>query len=262
MKSDQKYSCRNEGYRSHSIKQQYVYLVLIVDRVLFPALGFVAMQYPYRILVLATTLSALLLPSSQLSAADKDIGAEAAKKIKPVPPKTTDQALASFETIDGFEMQLVASEPQIQEPIVIKYDEDGLLYVAEYLKFPWDGKKGGEVNGRIRLLRDDDGNGHYEKSTVFADDIAWPTGICSWKGGVFVIASPDLWYLKDTSGDGVADVKRKIYTGFGFTTEEGTANNLIWGLDNWIHCAAGGHHARPPRDPNRTARPQLGRPVD
>lgn len=222
-----------------------------VARILERALPFIAMQNNPRILALAVIFSVQLLQTTQLPAVEKDVGAEAAKKIKPVPAKTTDQALASFEAIDGFEMQLVASEPQVQEPIVIQYDENGLLYVAEYLKFPWDGKKGGKVNGRIRLLKDADGNGHYEKSSVFADDIAWPTGICPWKGGVFVVASPDLWYFKDTSGNGVADVRRKVYTGFGFTTEEGIANNLIWGLDNWIYGAgnSAGGQIRPADDP-------------
>jgi putative membrane-bound dehydrogenase-like protein len=193
-----------------------------------------------RFPILLAAISSLGLPAFQLAAADNKTNESAEVKIDPIPAKSTDQAIAAFETIDGFEMQLVASEPQVQEPIVISYDENGLLYVAEYLKFPWDGKKGGEVNGRIRLLQDVDGNGHYEKSSVLVDDIAWPTGICPWKGGVFVVAAPDLWYFKDTSGDGVADVKRKVYTGFGFTTEEGTANNLIWGLDNWIYGAGSG----------------------
>ncbi len=169
-----------------------------------------------------------------------------------VPHKTTSEALKSFETIDGFEMQLVASEPQVKEPIVISYDENGLLYVAEYLKFPWDGEKGGEGNGRIRLLSDTDGDGHYEKAVVFADEIEWPTGICHWKGGIFVIAAPDLWYFKDEDGDGVADIRRKVFTGFGFVTEEGTANNLIPGLDNWIYGAGSnsGGEVRPADQPN------------
>ncbi len=65
------------------------------------------------------------------------------------------------------------------------------------------------------------------------------------------MASPDLWYCKDTDGDGVADVKRKIYTGFGFTSDEGTANNLVWGLDNWIYGAGSGSggQVRPADDP-------------
>ncbi|MCF6311121.1 MAG: HEAT repeat domain-containing protein [Verrucomicrobiales bacterium] len=98
---------------------------------------------------------------------------------------------------------------------------------------------------------DVDGNGHYKKSTFFADNIAWPTGIQPWKGGIFVVASPDLWYLKDTTGDGVADVRRKIYTSFGFTNEESTANNLIWGLDNWIYGAGSrsGGEIRPADNP-------------
>ncbi len=209
------------------------------------------MENPRRILTSISSLSALCLLIVSLPAAEKKAAATEKLNIPSLPATPAAEAHKTFETIDGFEMQLVASEPQIQEPIVIKYDENGLLFVAEYLKFPWDGKKGGEVNGRIRLLQDVDGNGHYEKSTVFADDIAWPTGIQAWKGGVFVVASPDLWYFKDTNGDGVADVRRKVYTGFGFTTEEGTANNLIWGLDNWIYGAGSGSggQIRPADDP-------------
>ena len=148
-----------------------------------------------------------------------------------------DEALNSFEVIDGFEMQLVAQEPNVQEPIVISYDENGLMYVAELLKFPTkDGKSDGP-DGRIRLLRDLDGDGVYEQSSVFAEGLAWPTGICPWKGGIFVIAVPDIWYLKDTDGDGKADIRRKMFTGFGFKTEEGVANNLVWGVDQWIYGA-------------------------
>ena len=215
------------------------------------ALAFVLMKKSHIHFSLVLTLSALCFPISQIFGADKKVDTSEKLNIPSLPATPAAEASKTFETIAGFEMQLVASEPQIQEPIVIKYDENGLLYVAEYLKFPWDGKKGGEVNGRIRLLHDIDGNGHYEKSTVFADEIAWPTGIQPYKGGVFVVASPDLWYFKDSTGDGIADVRRKVYTGFGFTTEEGTANNLIWGLDNWIYGAGSGSggQIRPADDP-------------
>ncbi len=169
-----------------------------------------------------------------------------------IPATEPADAVRTFETIDGFEMQLVASEPEVVEPIVISYDANGLMYVAEYLKFPASGGESNGPDGRIRLLRDDNGDGHYEHSTVFADNLAWPTGICPWKGGVFVIASPDLWYLKDCDGDGVADVRKKVFTGFGFTTDEGTANNLIWGLDHWVYGAGSqaGGEVRPADDPD------------
>ncbi len=170
------------------------------------------------------------------------------------------QALKSFESLDGFEMQLVAAEPDVLEPIVVTYDENGVMFVAEYLKFPTlDGNPDhssdpNSPDGQIRLLRDRDGDGRYENAKVFADGIAWPTGLCPWKGGVFVIAAPDLWYLKDTDGDDVADVREKLFTGFGFRNEEGTANNLIWGLDGWIYGAGSnsGGEVRPADKPDAT----------
>ena len=172
-----------------------------------------------------------------------------------VSPREPAEAVKSFEVLDGFQMQLVAQEPDVLEPIVISYDENGLLYVAEYLKFPAKGGQSEGPDGRIRLLRDKDGDGRYEDSNVYAQGLAWPSGICPWKGGVFVIAPPDLWYLKDTSGDGQADVRKKIVTGFGFKSEEGAANNLVWGLDHWIYGAgsSSGGEIRPAGKPNARA---------
>ncbi|YCM44680.1 PVC-type heme-binding CxxCH protein [Verrucomicrobiaceae bacterium 227] len=154
-----------------------------------------------------------------------------------IAPKSLKEAIAAFETLPGFEVQLVASEPQVREPVVVSYDENGLMYVAEYLKFPSHGGKSDGPDGRISLLRDADGDGHYESSQIFAQDLAWPTGIACWDGGIYVVAAPDLWYLKDTDGDGRADVREKVFTGFGFRNDEGTANNLFWGLDHWIYGA-------------------------
>ena len=101
---------------------------------------------------------------------------------------------------------------------------------------PHHGKSDGP-DGCIRLLKDENGDGHYETGGIFAEGLEWPTGICCWDGGVYVVAAPDLWYLKDTNGDGRADHREKIFTGFGFRNDEGTANNLIWGLDHWIYGA-------------------------
>jgi hypothetical protein len=159
------------------------------------------------------------------------------KKQGRVEPRSPEEAIATFETHPGFEMQLVASEPQIHEPIVVTYDENGLMYAAEYLKFPSHHGKSDGPDGCVRLLRDHDENGHYETSKVFADGISWPTGICCWDGGIYVVAAPDLWFLKDTNGDGRADHREKVFTGFGFRNDEGTANNLFWGLDHWIYGA-------------------------
>ena len=116
-------------------------------------------------------------------------------------------------------------------------DENGQLFVAEYLKFPSHRGKSDRPDGRIRRLRDEDGDGRYETATIFAGELAWPTGICPWDGGIFVVSAPDLWYFKDADGDGKAEIREKVFTGFGFRNDEGTANNLLWGLDNWIYGA-------------------------
>ena len=67
------------------------------------------------------------------------------------------------------------------------------------------------------------------QSHVFADGLLWAAGVAPWKGGVFVAAPPDIWYLKDTDGDHMADVRRKVFTGFGTQNEQGMLNNLTFG---------------------------------
>src|SRR5262249_25919841 len=93
--------------------------------------------------------------------------------------------------------------------------------------------------GRIRMLEDTDGDGVFDRSTIFAEGLSWPTGLAFWKGGVFVAATPDIWYLKDTDGDGRADVRRKVYTGFRKYNVQAVMNNLTWGLDHRIYGAGG-----------------------
>ncbi|MBL9131709.1 MAG: c-type cytochrome, partial [Verrucomicrobiaceae bacterium] len=76
-------------------------------------------------------------------------------------------------------------------------------------------------------------------ATVFADGLSWPTGAACWKGGIFVTATPDVWYLKDTNDDGVADVRQKVFTGFKKLNVQAVMNNPIWGLDHRIYIAGG-----------------------
>ncbi|MFG0261928.1 MAG: PVC-type heme-binding CxxCH protein, partial [Novipirellula sp. JB048] len=75
------------------------------------------------------------------------------------------------------------------------------------------------------------------KATVFADRLSWPTGVALWKGGIFVLATPDVLYLKDTDGDGRADIRRKVFTGFNKYNVQAVINNPLWGLDHAIYTA-------------------------
>jgi putative membrane-bound dehydrogenase-like protein len=160
---------------------------------------------------------------------------ELAAFLRPLPPRTPREAQKALEVQAGFEMQLVAAEPLVTDPVAATFDEDGRLYVAQLTDYPYKPSEGQEPKGSIRLLTDADGDGSFDTSTVFADKLLWAAGLVPWKQGLFVSAPPDIWYLKDVDGDGRADVKRKVFTGFGTQNQQGMLNNLTLGADHWIY---------------------------
>jgi putative membrane-bound dehydrogenase-like protein len=164
------------------------------------------------------------------TAEKKEPGSE--YKLERVPPMTPQQSLVSTEVAPGFRMELVASEPQVIDPVAISTDENGNMYVVEMRDYS---EKDKDFLGRIRLLTDKDGDGHYETSKVFLDKLSWPTAVICYGGGVFIGDPPNILYAKDTDGDGVADVKQVIYTGFSRKNVQGMMNTLLWGLDHRIY---------------------------
>ncbi|HEY2343303.1 MAG TPA: hypothetical protein VGH90_09755, partial [Chthoniobacteraceae bacterium] len=129
-----------------------------------------------------------------------------------VPPTAPSQAAATCAVHPGFHLELMAAEPQVESPVAVAFDENGRLYVAEMRDYP---ERAGQKLGRVKLLEDTKGDGHFDRVTVFADELNWPTGLVCWDGGVFVLTASDLLYFKDTSGSGQADVHAIIFRGFG-----------------------------------------------
>jgi putative membrane-bound dehydrogenase-like protein len=95
-----------------------------------------------------------------------------------------------------------------------------------------------QPTGRVTRHEDKDGDGRFESRTVFLDGLSWPTGIVPYDGGVFVAAAPDILFAKDTDGDGVADSKKIVFTGFETDNVQGLLNGLLWGPDGWIYGVA------------------------
>ncbi len=169
-------------------------------------------------------------------------------RLPSIAPTPAQEAAKTFRVLDGFRMDLLAAEPLVASPVAMTYDENGRAYVCEMRDYPYTDKAHHQRNqenptdapiGTVRLLEDSDGDGVFDKSTVFADGLSWPTGVACWKGGVFVAATPDIWYFKDTDGDGRADVRRKVFTGFRKFNVQSVMNDLVWGLDNHIYGAGG-----------------------
>ena len=150
--------------------------------------------------------------------------------------------LAAFRLPSGFQIELAASEPLVTAPVAIAFDENGRLFVAEMPAAASRGNAGSHL-GRVRVLENPDASGVYQSSAVYAEDLRWPSGIVCYAGGVFVLAAPDLFYFRDNNGDGTADVKRLVLTGFGATNTanvEALPNSLTWGLDNRFHGVTDG----------------------
>jgi putative membrane-bound dehydrogenase-like protein len=153
-----------------------------------------------------------------------------------------DPALASFRVKRGFILQTVASEPQVAAPSAMAFDEHGRLYVAEMRDYP-DGTSVRPRQGRIRLLEDPDDSGVFTTNYIFAQDLGLPAGIVCYDGGIFVAATPEILYLKDTDGDHRADLRRVVFSGFtrpSQATPDQFINSLAWGPDNRIHGLAAG----------------------
>lgn len=151
-----------------------------------------------------------------------------------IPPKAPEAALETFELLPGLRLDLAAAEPLVRDPIALAFDEAGRLYVVE---MPGYSEQRLETPGGVRLLEDTTGDGRYDKSILFAGDLPWATAILCYGGGVFVGAAPDLLFLKDTTGDGKADHREVVFTGYGLSNVQGLLNSLRWGLDNRVHGA-------------------------
>ena len=89
------------------------------------------------------------------------------------------------------------------------------------------------------MLEDTDKNGVYDKATTFLDNLAFPTGIHCWRGGVIITMAPEIFYAEDTNGDGKADVRETMYQGFVEGNQQHRVNGLRWGLDGWLYLANG-----------------------
>lgn len=158
-------------------------------------------------------------------------------------PLSVEESIAKMHVPRGYRVEVVASEPETVDPVAFDWDAAGRLWVVEMSDYPlgMDGK--GKAGGRVRVLEDKDHDGRFETSRLFADGLSFPNGILTWRDGVLVTAAPEILYLRDTDRDGAADQREVLFSGFNEGNQQLRMNHLRWGLDNWVYCANGGHHA-------------------
>jgi putative membrane-bound dehydrogenase-like protein len=155
------------------------------------------------------------------------------------PARSPQESLGCFHVRPGFRIELAAAEPEVIDPVAFDWDAHGRLWVVEMRDYPLgiDGK--GKPGGVVKWLIDANGDGLWEKVTVFADGLRFPTGVFPWRDGVLVAAAPEILFLQDTNGDGRSDKTTVLFTGFTEGNQQHRVNGFEWGLNGWLYGANG-----------------------
>lgn len=154
-------------------------------------------------------------------------------------PLTPEQSVRRMVVPPGLAVELFAAEPQIVKPIDLAFDARGRLWIAETVDYPNALKPEGQGRDRIRICEDSDGDGRADRFRLFADRLSIPTSLLPYRDGVIVAQAPDMLFLRDTDGDDVADVRERLFTGFGTADTHAGPSNLWYGFDNWIWGTVG-----------------------
>ena len=220
---------------------------------------------PFRLLSAVLVLVSLFPGLGQEASIGVPPAVDAPKPLSPL------ESLKRIMVPDGFSMSLVASEPQIQDPSGIAFDEWGRLFVCELHGYNIEGhldvqelNKTGELDkqvrrvrwefmggkiaeeaakrqfGVVKLLSDRDEDGLMDHAEVWADDLPPCYGLIPARGGIIAVCAPDIVFLADRDHDGKVDFRETLFSGFRVRTLERGINNPRWGFDNWIYVGGAG----------------------
>jgi putative membrane-bound dehydrogenase-like protein len=170
--------------------------------------------------------------------------AEPAAETRPAtnaPPPAIATPSSEFLVEQGFRMELVADDSLVSSPAAMAFDENGRLFVAEMRDYP-DRRDQNPHLGRIRLLEDTNGDGKFDRSRVFAENVAWPSAIACSGGGIFVAATPEILFIKEPALGG-GEVRKVVFNGVGAgkpLRADALLNSFAWGPDNRIHVGTAG----------------------
>jgi mono/diheme cytochrome c family protein/glucose/arabinose dehydrogenase len=164
----------------------------------------------------------------------------ASMKIPPAPVVPPADALKTFQVAAGFRLELVAAEPLVHEPVAMSFDADGRLWVAEMRGYmpDVDGKGEDAPVGDIVVLEDTDGDGQFDKRTVFLEKLVLPRAVSCIGDGVLIAEPPAVWFCRSTTGTLKCDQKILVTSTYcNRTAVEHTGNGLVPMMDNWIYSA-------------------------
>jgi putative membrane-bound dehydrogenase-like protein len=151
------------------------------------------------------------------------------------------ESMKHYSVPKDFEMRPFVTEEKLGggKPICMTWDERGRLWLALTYDYPNEMQREGEGRDKIVICEDTDGDGTCDKVTEYADKLSIPTSILNAHGGLIVHQAPDTLFLKDADGDGKAEVRVKLLTGWGTNDTHAGPSNLRYGFDNWVYGMCG-----------------------
>lgn len=149
-------------------------------------------------------------------------------------PLSPNDALSTIQVPEGWKIEQLATEPLVQDPVNVSFGADGKVWVVEMGDYPNGGKP-----GRVKWLSDDDGDGTLDKSVVFLDNLQYPAGVYAWRDGVVVACAPDVFFARDTNGDGMADERQSLLSGFALANAQHRVHGFTYGLDHKLYFGVG-----------------------
>jgi len=201
--------------------------------------------FPLGLWLVAGALTPLRGQMGDTAGEGPQVPLPAARKTAPAVVQSPAEELATFQLPPGFRIELVAAEPLVHDPVAAAYDHQGNLWVAEMTRFnagliqdipPLAGGAAVVPPGKIVKLESSRHDGHYDRRTVWLDDLNNPRAIAIMHDGILVADPPNLWLARDAHGSGKCDEKKLVAGDYGVPgSEEGSANGLLWGRDNILH---------------------------
>ena len=150
-------------------------------------------------------------------------------------PLSAEEGWRSIQVPKGWRVDQLAAEPLVEDPINVSFGPDGRVWIVEMGDYP----SGGERRGRVKWLRDNDGDGKLDESHVFLDNLDFPAGVQAWRDGVIVACAPEVFFARDRDGDGTADERTTILSGFPETNPQHRVYGFTYGLDHRLYFGAG-----------------------
>src|ERR1700730_7499743 len=159
-----------------------------------------------------------------------------AEHIAPTGPRTPQEQQKLFHLPPGFEIQLVASEPDIKKPINIAFDPAGRLWVTQSIEYPFPVAPGAKSRDTVKVLDQWQPDGRAGRFTTFADNLNIPIGVLPISRGALVYTIPNIYRMLDTGGTGRADHCEVLYSAYGHADTHGMTGEFRLGLDGWVYA--------------------------